>query len=445
MGGCAMGSIRKREDTGLLFIDFRFNNVRCREQTALADTNANRKKVQKVLDRMEAEIAAGTFEYRRFFPGSKNAEKFDEPAKPNTVAQIAQSAGDTLVTEVCGVTTGVAGTPLLREFVETWFNEKEVEWRRSHKKVIRSDLDGRIIPRWGEWEVGRITKADILAYRADLAKVQARSKGSVLSNRRINKLVNLLRQIINEAADRFDFRTPFQNIKQLKVKRTDVDPFTLDQVMLMLATVRPDFRSYYTVRFFTGMRSGEINGLKWKYVDFERRLILVRETIVLGEDEYTKNDSSQRDIHMSQAVYDALKAQEKVTLGKCDYVFCTRNLTPLDNKNVTDRVWYPLLRHLNLERRRAYQTRHTAATLWLASGEAPEWIARQMGHTTTEMLFRVYSRYVPNLTRKDGSAFERLLMQNATAAQQVPIAKSAAEAGKSAQQENTHIEETSHV
>jgi integrase len=47
--------------------------------------------------------------------------------------------------------------------------------------------------------------------------------------------------------------------------------------------------------------------------------------------------------------------------------------------------------------------------LWLASGEAPEWIARQLGHTNTEMLFRVYSRYVPNLTRQDGSAMERLL------------------------------------
>jgi integrase len=53
--------------------------------------------------------------------------------------------------------------------------------------------------------------------------------------------------------------------------------------------------------------------------------------------------------------------------------------------------------------------RHTAATLWLASGEAPEWIARQLGHTTTEMLFRVYSRFVPNLTRQDGSAIDRLL------------------------------------
>ncbi len=73
------------------------------------------------------------------------------------------------------------------------------------------------------------------------------------------------------------------------------------------------------------------------------------------------------------------------------------------------RCGYPLLRHLGLRRRRPYQTRHTAATLWLAVGENPEWIARQMGHTTTEMLSRVYSCYVPNLTRRDGSAFDNLI------------------------------------
>ena len=414
-----MASIQVRKETGLLIIDFYYRGERCREQTALTDTAVNRKKVQKVLDRIEAEIAAGTFDYRNYFPTSKNAEKFDETAPPTSRNQVAQAVAGAIGYGSTGpASAGVAGTPLLRDFVETWYSEKEVEWRRSHKTNVRSDLDGRIIPKWGEWEVGRITKADILAYRAELAKVQARGKTTMLSNRRINRIVNLLRQIINEAADRYDFRTPYQNIKQLKVKRTDVDPFTLDEVMLIINTVRKDFRSYYTVRFFTGMRSGEADGLKWKYVDFERRLILIRETFVLGEDEYTKNDSSQRDIQMSQVVYDALKAQEKITRNKCDYVFCTRNLKPLDNKNVTNRVWYPLLRYLGLKRRRAYQTRHTAATLWLASGEAPEWIARQMGHTTTEMLFRVYSRYVPNLTRQDGSAFERLLMQNGAGGEQ---------------------------
>ena len=74
-----------------------------------------------------------------------------------------------------------------------------------------------------------------------------------------------------------------------------------------------------------------------------------------------------------------------------------------------------MLRHLGLKDRRPYQSRPTPATLWLGAGENPEWIARQLGHTTTEMLFRVYSRYVPNLTRRDGSAFERLLVSTMAA------------------------------
>jgi len=64
---------------------------------------------------------------------------------------------------------------------------------------------------------------------------------------------------------------------------------------------------------------------------------------------------------------------------------------------------------LGLPPRRAYETRHTAATLWLAAGENPEWIAKQLGHSSTKMQFERYSRFVPNITRKDGSAFEALL------------------------------------
>ena len=408
-----MASIQVRKRTNCLIIDFYYRGIRCREQTALEDNAANRKKVQKLVDRIEAEIAAGTFDYAKFFPGSKNAEKFDGNPVPYVTPskEVAPDpvAANITAASLAAVVTGK--TPLLKDFAETWFGEKEVEWRRSHKKNVRADLDGRVIPQWGDWEVGKITKADILAYRSDLAKDNARGKATILSNRRINRIINLLRQIVNEAADRYDFRTPFQNIKQLKVKRCDIHPFSLEEVRLIINSVRQDYKNYYTVRFFTGMRAGEVNGLKWKYVDFERRLILVRETVVDGEDEYTKNDGSQRDIQMSQAVFDALKEQEKATRHLSQYVFCNTQGNPLAHKNVTKRVWYPLLRHLGLEKRRPYQTRHTAATLWLAAGENPEWIARQMGHTTTEMLFRVYSRFVPNLTRKDGSAFERLLLQ----------------------------------
>lgn len=403
-----MGSIRKHSQTGFLFFDFRYQGVRCREYTALPETALNKKKLEKVLSAIEADIAAGTFDYRRFFPGSKNAAKFDPtPAGAIGSPQTAPAVG----VVVSPTALSVPSTPLFQDFAETWYAEKEVEWRRSYRTTIRRELDCALIPKFGEKAVGQISKADVLAYRAELGKATAKGKQTKLSAARINKMMNPLRQILNEAADRFDFRTPFDSVKQLKTKRTDVDPFTLAEVKQVLDTVRPDFKHYFTVRFFTGMRTGEIDGLQWKYVDFENRLILVRETVVGGEEEYTKTDGSQRDIQMSQLVFDALKAQFEASGKLSKFVFCNRLGTPLDHKNVTNRVWYPLLRHLNLKKRRPYQCRHTAATLWLASGEAPEWIARQLGHTTTEMLFRVYSRYVPNLTRRDGSAFERLITQ----------------------------------
>jgi integrase len=229
-----------------------------------------------------------------------------------------------------------------------------------------------------------------------------------------------MRQVMADAADTHRFTSPFSNVKPLKVRKVDIQPFTLEEVDRILKTVRMDWRDYLQVRFLTGMRTGEVNGLKWKYVDFERRLILIRETFVLGEDEYTKTDSSQRDIQMSQVVFEALRAQQAATGKLSDYVFCNKEGKPLDNDNFGSRVWYPLLRHLGLKKRWAYQMRHTAATLWLASGEAPEWIARQLGHSSTEMLFRVYSRYVPNLSRQDGSAIDRLLATRFATTNAVP-------------------------
>jgi integrase len=78
-----------------------------------------------------------------------------------------------------------------------------------------------------------------------------------------------------------------------------IEPFSLHEVNRIVSSIRADWRDYVLVRFFTGMRTGEVDGLKWQYVDFERRQILVRETFSGGVWEYTKNDGSQRAIDMS--------------------------------------------------------------------------------------------------------------------------------------------------
>ena len=387
-------------------MDFRFNGGRCREYTALADSPANRKKLEKVLSKIESEIADGSFVYANYFPNSKTLKRLDRAshAAAVEVSPVEQAAAVAQATA-----EPVPVGPLFKEFANQWVDEHSIEWRRSHIRSLLSTLNGRLIPEFGGKVVGNINKSDILAFRATLAKVKGRGDKEGLSPKRINEIIGLLRQILTEAADRFQFTSPALNIKTLRLRKTDVNPFSLVDVQRILAICRPDFKDYFTTRFLTGMRTGEVHGLKWKYIDWDLRIIRVRETFVLGEDEYTKTDGSQRDIQMSQPVFEALQRQQAVTGKGSEYVFCNQAGQPLDNKNFSDRVWYPLLRHLGLEKRRPYQMRHTAATLWLASGEAPEWIARQLGHTSTEMLFRVYSRYVPNLTRQDGSAMERLL------------------------------------
>ena len=218
-----------------------------------------------------------------------------------------------------------------------------------------------------------------------------------------------LGMILKEASKRYQFENPYYDIKALKQPKTDIQPLTLEEVWTFINGVRKDYRNYYLVRFLTGMRTSEIDGLTWENIDFNRREIVIKQALVKGKIVPPKTQESYRAIQMSPWVYDALKEQQAVTYKRSDYVFCSHNGEPLDYNNVNKRVWHPTLKILGLKKRNAYQTRHTAATLWLAAGESPEWIASQMGHATTKMLFNTYSRYVPNMTRQDGSAFEALV------------------------------------
>ena len=59
--------------------------------------------------------------------------------------------------------------------------------------------------------------------------------------------------------------------------------FTLEEVWKFINGVRADYRNYYLVRFFTGMRTSEIDGLTWDNVDFNRREIVIKQALVKGK------------------------------------------------------------------------------------------------------------------------------------------------------------------
>lgn len=408
-----MSSVRARKD-GRLFFDFYYEGVRCRELSNLKDSPDNRRRMERVLAVINAEIAQGTFDYARTFPRSNGTRRF---ANTESIGQ-----------QVAGMTMGSPeidrkqrmDLPTFAEFAGTWKLEKQVEWRVSYRQCIDSILEAHIFPAFGSCSLDGITRAQVLQFRSLLVSGCQGAKGGhgvrkPLASRTVNRVIGILSMIMEEACLRYEVSNPCQGIKRLKVQRVDIVPFSTEEMDQILKGVRKDYRPYLTFRFLTGVRSGEAHGLKWKHVDFERRQILIRETYKDGRTEYTKTEGSQREIHMSGPVLDALRqmqprgyAQDPSRFEDA-YVFHTRRGKPIDNSNFTDRIWKPLLARLNIRYRRPYEMRHTCATLWLAAGESPEWIARQLGHTTTEMLFRTYSRFVPNLVRRDGIAFENML------------------------------------
>ena len=157
-----MGSIRTRADNGQLFFDFRVGGARCREQTALPDTPANRKKLEKILDRIELEVKTGTFDYGRFFPGSRMAPRFataDQGSGTAPSVPMPPTAGS-------GRQPGAQQNitrPTVAKFAEGWMAENAVLWRRSYQRTVGDIVRKHLAPRFGEHGARAVPPAPNLA------------------------------------------------------------------------------------------------------------------------------------------------------------------------------------------------------------------------------------------------------------------------------------------
>lgn len=379
-----MASLSTRSDTGELFVDFTVEGVRHREHLGLVDTPANRVTAQRRLACLEQDLADGCFVWTRHFPHRRRRR----------------------------APTGPVGSPppSLATWARQWLLEREPLWRPATRRGLRLRIERHLLPTFGDARVDQIEPQAIWEFRARLAHCRV-GREALRAPASVNRILDTLLRILSDAAARFGFAPLRREFGRLKVPRSDVRPFTLAEVRRLVDAAPAWFGDYLRVRFFTGLRTGEIDGLKWEHVDLQNGEIRVRETWSLRQTQAPKSDAARRSVEMSAPVREALERQKARTLEHSSYVFCSRTGGPLATNNVTDRLWRPLLKGLGLAYRRIYQTRHTAASLWLDAHENPAWIARQLGHASPELLFETYARFVPNLTRSDGAAFARLIAQ----------------------------------
>ncbi|MFY8327610.1 Arm DNA-binding domain-containing protein [Pseudoalteromonas sp. ZZD1] len=164
-----MASVRSRNDK--LFFDFYYQNIRCREQTLLKDTEANRIKLEKVLENIEIQIMLERFVYRDMFPNSnryKAFKLFDDQIKAN-----ATNRADVTLQSI----------PNFDTVNYKWLEESKIHWKISHIKNVSMIFERYLIPEFGKFNLRARSRIE----SALLPEVTRQASDGVLFNEADNQ------------------------------------------------------------------------------------------------------------------------------------------------------------------------------------------------------------------------------------------------------------------
>jgi integrase len=216
-------------------------------------------------------------------------------------------------------------------------------------------------------------------------------------------------------------------------KTRKMRPLSLDELHQFLASVKDDplFGAMF-LEFGTGVRRGEILGLRWGDLDLDDGVFHVRQTLIrirnhdaIEGDRKTrlifqepKTEPSRRTLPIPEEVIEALKrhkaqqAQERLLMGEVyedhGLVFCQTNGRPIDPRNFT-RHFERLLAQAGLPKIRFHDGRHTFATLMLELGESPKTVQTMLGHTKIATTLDIYSHVSLDLEKKAAARLNAVL------------------------------------
>lgn len=285
-------------------------------------------------------------------------------------------------------------TMKFRDFVERYFCPLFFPTLKpSTRKRYRQTLHTHLLPAFGESRLCEVETVDL--QRFILQKME-----SGLGWESANHFRNLVSKVF-EMAKRWNFYSgsnPARGVT-LPEKRPVREKHALqaDQILRLLMLLKEPIRTMVLLGVLTGMRIGEILGLRRKDVDFSSGQIRIEQACYRGLLGSPKTKGSRRTLPLPKVlVAPLIRIYEQATrTGEEDLVFQTRNGTPLNDTNLLHRHLKPAGWKIGMPSLSWHTLRRTHATLLQAAGASLRDAQAQLGHTRMSTTLEVYTLPIP--------------------------------------------------
>ena len=337
------------------------------------------------------------------------ADYFDQEGKRHIKTHATKKAAAAwLVTAQGEVARGVH-TPentsiTVAEAAKLWIETGELEkLERSTLRQYGNHARLHIKPLIGAVKLARLSTPTIEAFRDELLK-----KGSRAMARKI--LVSL-KSILGEAQRRGLVAQNAAQSVRVDLKKRDQRKLAIgrdipskEEINIILAQAEGRWRSFFVTAVFTGMRASELRGLPWNNVDFERKVVHVRQRANLwGEIGAPKSAAGDREIPMTPMVVNALREWKLACpKGELGLVFPNGNGNVESHANIANRGWYPLQIAAGMVDREGghkyglHALRHFFASWAIEQGFSAKRLQALLGHASIQMTFDTYGHLFPS-------------------------------------------------
>lgn len=256
----------------------------------------------------------------------------------------------------------------------------EVLNNTSHKRDANtnkdyiSKLERLIFPYFRSYKLEDIKPFDVEKWQNVLLKQY--------STTTVRRTSNILGMVLKKAvANDMISKNPVEFAEKVQIRNKKQRPYSLDEMLKIMSSATGWLKVYLHLAFSTGMRHGELIGLQWSDVDFEKRIVSLKRSISHGSiklDTLTKNH--ERTIIVPDFALAMLKELKKSS--QSDWIFVSRLNQPYsDSKAIMRRHFKPLLKRIGVEFRTLKATRHTYISIMRNDGVDVNLVTEIAGHS----------------------------------------------------------------